>query len=123
LLILPLSRWRGFSSLVNAHSEPEYQTKSGLQIPAVAAKIDATAGGFDVSGQFSPGVVQIPAGWSADRLFRTQIVGKLDHRGENAGVPLTQAAREGKSDLSLVWPSAPRCCTSRQNPPMAIILK
>ena len=27
------------------------------------------------------------------------------------------AEREGKSDLSLVSPSAPRCCTSRQNPP------
>ena len=26
------------------------------------------------------------------------------------------AARTGKSDLSLVRPSAPRCCTSRQNP-------
>jgi hypothetical protein len=29
------------------------------------------------------------------------------------------AAREEKSDLSLVSPSAPRCCTSRQNPPPA----
>jgi hypothetical protein len=27
------------------------------------------------------------------------------------------AAKKGKSDLSLVSPSAPRCCTSRQNPP------
>jgi hypothetical protein len=32
---------------------------------------------------------------------------------QNAG---KAAARKGKSDLSLVRPSAPRCCTSRQNP-------
>ncbi len=30
------------------------------------------------------------------------------------------AERERKSDLSLVSPSAPRCCTSRQNPPRLI---
>jgi hypothetical protein len=46
-----------------------------LQIPAVAAKIDATAGSFDVSGQFSPGVVHYRLDGVQTDCFEPKLLG------------------------------------------------